>query len=44
MFNIIFANDWIQTADLWYQKQLLYQLSHINFPKLFIFIPQLLIS
>ena len=28
MFNIIFADDWIRTADLWYWKQLLYQLSH----------------
>ena len=28
MFGYIFANDWIQTADLWYWKQLLYQLSH----------------
>ena len=24
MFNIIFANDWIQTADLWYLEQPLY--------------------
>ena len=32
MFNINFANDWIQTADLWYQKQLLYQLSHNHWP------------
>ena len=28
MFNIIFANDWIRTADLWNRKRLLYQLSH----------------
>ena len=28
MFNINFANDWNQTADLWRWKQLLYQLSH----------------
>ena len=26
--NIFFADDWIRTADLWRQKQLLYQLSH----------------
>ena len=24
----IFANDWIQTADLWFWKRLLYQLSN----------------
>ena len=34
MFNIYFANDWIQTADLWYQKRPLYQLSHNHFPML----------
>ena len=28
MFNMNFANDWIQTADLWSRKQPLYQLSH----------------
>ena len=28
MFNINFADDWIQTMDLWYWKQPLYQLSH----------------
>ena len=28
MFNINFADDWIQTVDLWYRKRLLYQLSH----------------
>ena len=28
MFIINFANDCIRTADLWYQKQPLYQLSH----------------
>ena len=27
MFNINFASDWIRTADLWYQKRQLYQLS-----------------
>ena len=41
MFNINFANDWIRTANLWYRKQPLYQLSHttdhpvINVIKLF---------
>ena len=28
MFNINFADDWIWTMDLWFQKRLLYQLSH----------------
>ena len=28
MFNIIFSNDWIRTADLWCCKEPLYQLSH----------------
>ena len=28
VFNINFANDWIRTMDLWYQKRPLYQLSH----------------
>ena len=32
MFNINFADDWIQTADLWNRKQPLYQLSHNHFP------------
>ena len=32
MFNINFANDWSQTADLWYWKRRLYQLSHNHFP------------
>ena len=32
MFNINFADDWSRTADLWYQKQPLYQLSHNHFP------------
>ena len=35
MFNINFANDWIQTADLWYWKQPLYQLSHNHYILLF---------
>ena len=26
--SIYFANDWIRTADLWYRKRPLYQLSH----------------
>ena len=26
--SINFANDWIRTADLWYRKRPLYQLSH----------------
>ena len=30
--NIFFANDWIRTADLWYRKQPLYQLSHNHCP------------
>ena len=28
IFDIIFADDWIQTTDLWYQKRPLFQLSH----------------
>ena len=32
MFKYKFANDWSQTADLWYQKRPLYQLSHNHFP------------
>ena len=32
MFSINFANDWIPTADLWYWKQPLYQLSHNHYP------------
>ena len=28
MFNINFANDWIQTADVWYWKRPLNQLCH----------------
>ena len=31
MFNINFADDWIRTADLWYWKQPLYQLSHNHY-------------
>ena len=30
MFNIFFANNWIQTTDFWNWKRPLYQLSHIN--------------
>ena len=37
MFNINFANDWIQTADLWYRKQPLYQLSHNHCSKIYNF-------
>ena len=29
----MFADDWIQTADLWNWKQPLYQLSHNHCPK-----------
>ena len=36
MCNINFADDWIQTADLWYWKQPLYQLSHTRCPKMFV--------
>ena len=32
MFNINFANEWIRTADLWYQKQPLYQPSRNHCP------------
>ena len=32
MFNINFAKYWSCNADLWYQKQPLYQLSHNHFP------------
>ena len=32
MFNINFADDWSQTADVWYPKQPLFQLSHNHFP------------
>ena len=32
MFNIIFANDWIGTVDLWSRKWPLYQLSHNYYP------------
>ena len=28
MSNNLFADDWIRTADLWYWKRPLYQLSH----------------
>ena len=30
--SINFADDWIRTADLWYRKRPLYQLSHNHFP------------
>ena len=30
--SINFADDWSRTADLWYRKQPLYQLSHNHFP------------
>ena len=33
MINKNFANDWIQSADLWCRKQPLYQLSHNYCPK-----------
>ena len=32
MFYKNFDNDWIQTADLWYWKRPLYQLSHNHCP------------
>ena len=38
MFNINFSDDWSQTADLWYQKRLLFQLSHNHFPNQFIYL------
>ena len=31
-YKSFFANDWIRTADLWYQKRPLYQLSHNHCP------------
>ena len=30
MFNKIYADDWIQTADLWCQEKLLYELSSVT--------------
>ena len=30
--SINFADDWSRTADLWYRKRPLYQLSHNHFP------------
>ena len=30
--HINFSDDWIRTADLWCQKQPLYQLGHNHFP------------
>ena len=32
MVNKNFANDWIRTADLWFQKRPLCQLSHNHCP------------
>ena len=32
MFNEFFIDNWIQTVDLWYWKQPLYQQSHNHFP------------
>ena len=32
MINIIFADDWIRTVDLWSRKQPLFQLSHNHCP------------
>ena len=37
MFNITFADDWIQTGDLWYLKRPPYQLSHKPLPNFAIF-------
>ena len=37
MFNNNFAGDWSRTADLWYRKRLLYQLSHNHFLGLFFY-------
>ena len=34
--NIIFADDWIRTADLWYRKRPLYQLSHNHCPQFYL--------
>ena len=33
----MFADDWIQTMDLWHWKQPLYQLSHNLFDEWFVF-------
>ena len=41
MFNINFAHDCIQTADLWCRKQLLYQLTHNHFPTVKLFKPEM---
>ena len=35
--SINFADDWIRTTDLWYQKQPLYQLSHNHCPYYMLF-------
>ena len=32
MFNKIFADDWIRTTNVWYQKRQLFQLSHNHCP------------
>ena len=32
MFNVNFTDDCIRTVDLWYRKQLLYQLSYNHCP------------
>ena len=37
MFNMNFINDWIRTADVWYQKRLLFQLSHNSTKVYFLF-------
>ena len=36
--SINFADDWIQTADLWYRKRPLYQLSHNHCPYKYLFV------
>ena len=33
LFKTVFADDWIQTADLWNRKRPLYQLSHKHCPR-----------
>ena len=32
MFNKIFADDWIRTTNVWYQKRQHFQLSHNHCP------------
>ena len=34
IYKQIFADDWIRTADLWFRKRLLYQLSHNHCPSI----------